>query len=203
MKRNIERFPSKQMYPYLSLVKRKVAEFYHNIDRRSWLVWVRMTYFHRFFRTFPGVLAGSFSFKIAVQFWRDSWRVVLLQLHERGNTVATSPWLILQGESWDCKTSGKSSYYIMTSNTTSRDLSGEELRQWGTKCQRGKPEHKWGWSYDRVLWGPSTHTLWRQSKQFWKRERKRTLGGFSPRNLFRGRGHSSKARESSGDAVWR
>ena len=35
MKRNIERFPSKQMYPYLSLVERKVAEFYHNIDRRS------------------------------------------------------------------------------------------------------------------------------------------------------------------------
>ena len=30
---NIERFPSKQMYPYLSLVERKVAEFYRNIDR--------------------------------------------------------------------------------------------------------------------------------------------------------------------------
>ena len=27
MMRNIERFPSKQMYPYLSLVERKVAEF--------------------------------------------------------------------------------------------------------------------------------------------------------------------------------
>jgi len=35
MMRNIERFPSKQMYPYLSLVERKEAEFYHNIDRRS------------------------------------------------------------------------------------------------------------------------------------------------------------------------
>ena len=34
MKRNIKRFPSKQMYPYLSLVERKVAEFYHNIDRK-------------------------------------------------------------------------------------------------------------------------------------------------------------------------
>ena len=56
MKRNIERFPSKQMYPYLSLVKRKVADFYHNIDRRSWLVWVKMSYFHHFFRTIPGVL---------------------------------------------------------------------------------------------------------------------------------------------------
>ena len=32
--RNIEIYPSEQMYLYLSLVKRKVAEFYHNIDRR-------------------------------------------------------------------------------------------------------------------------------------------------------------------------
>ena len=31
--RNIETFPSKQMYPYLSLVERKVAEFFLNIDR--------------------------------------------------------------------------------------------------------------------------------------------------------------------------
>ena len=43
------------MYLYLSLLDRKVAEFYHNIDRRSWLVWVKMTYFHHFFRTIPGV----------------------------------------------------------------------------------------------------------------------------------------------------
>ena len=34
MKRNIERYPSKQMYPYLSLVERKEAEFYHKIDER-------------------------------------------------------------------------------------------------------------------------------------------------------------------------
>ena len=33
MKRNIERFPSNQMYPYLSLVERKVAEFDLDIDR--------------------------------------------------------------------------------------------------------------------------------------------------------------------------
>ena len=37
--RNIETFPSKQIYLYLSLVKRKVAEFYHNID--SYLVWLK------------------------------------------------------------------------------------------------------------------------------------------------------------------
>ena len=34
MMRNIEPFPSKQMYTYLSLVERKEAEFFHNIDRR-------------------------------------------------------------------------------------------------------------------------------------------------------------------------
>ena len=34
MMSNIETFTSKQMYPYLSLVQRKEAEFYHNIDRR-------------------------------------------------------------------------------------------------------------------------------------------------------------------------
>ena len=33
MMRNIETFPSKEMYTYLSLVEIKVAEFYHNIDR--------------------------------------------------------------------------------------------------------------------------------------------------------------------------
>ena len=37
--RNIKTFPSKQMYLYLSLVERKEAEFYHNIDRRHYLVW--------------------------------------------------------------------------------------------------------------------------------------------------------------------
>ena len=48
MKRNIERFPSKQMYPYLSLVERKVAEFYHNIYRRRWLVWSKWLIFITF-----------------------------------------------------------------------------------------------------------------------------------------------------------
>ena len=37
--RNIETFPSMQMYLYLSLVARKVAEFYHNMDERRYLVW--------------------------------------------------------------------------------------------------------------------------------------------------------------------
>ena len=45
--RNIETFTSKHMYLYLSLVERKVAEFYHNM--------VKMTYFHRFLQT-NGVL---------------------------------------------------------------------------------------------------------------------------------------------------
>ena len=29
------------MYLYLSLVKRKVAESYHNMDRRRYLVWLK------------------------------------------------------------------------------------------------------------------------------------------------------------------
>ena len=36
--RNIETFPSKQMYLYLSLVERKVAKFSLNTDRRCSLV---------------------------------------------------------------------------------------------------------------------------------------------------------------------
>ena len=35
MMRNIETFPSKHMYLYLSMVERKEAEFYHNIDREG------------------------------------------------------------------------------------------------------------------------------------------------------------------------
>ena len=62
MMRNIETFPSKQMYPYLSLVmvmvmvldERKVAEFYHNIDRRL-IGLVKMTYFQQLSRTIDGV----------------------------------------------------------------------------------------------------------------------------------------------------
>ena len=41
--KNIETFPSKQMYLYLSLVERKVAEFYHNI----WLKWLVFIAFSR------------------------------------------------------------------------------------------------------------------------------------------------------------
>ena len=40
--RNIETLPSKQMYLYLSLlVETKVAEFFHNIERRCFLVWLK------------------------------------------------------------------------------------------------------------------------------------------------------------------
>ena len=46
--RNVKTFPSKHMYPYLSLVERKVAEFYHNIDRRRWLVWLKWLIFITF-----------------------------------------------------------------------------------------------------------------------------------------------------------
>ena len=58
--RNIETFPSKQMYPYLSLDERKVAEFYHNIARQKALIGlIKMTYFHQLFRTIDGVLAKA------------------------------------------------------------------------------------------------------------------------------------------------
>ena len=39
--RNIKTFPSKQMYLYLSLVERKAAQFYHNMERRRYLVWLK------------------------------------------------------------------------------------------------------------------------------------------------------------------
>ena len=55
MMRSIEIFPSKQMYPYLSLVERKEAEFFHYIDRRL-IGLVKMTYFLHFFQTIAGVL---------------------------------------------------------------------------------------------------------------------------------------------------
>ena len=48
--RNIETYSSKQMYPYLSLVERKVAEFYLNIDRMRWLVWLKWLIFITFSR---------------------------------------------------------------------------------------------------------------------------------------------------------
>ena len=57
--RNIETFPSKQMYPYLSLVESKAAEFYLNIDRMRWLVLAEMIYFRHFFWTIPGVLGSK------------------------------------------------------------------------------------------------------------------------------------------------
>ena len=46
MMRNIETFPSKQMYPYLSLVERKEAEALISL--------VRMTSFLDFFQTIAG-----------------------------------------------------------------------------------------------------------------------------------------------------
>ena len=58
--RNIKTFPSKQMYLYLSLVERKEAEFYHNIDRRRYLVWFKWL----IFIAFPGQLMVSLPIKL-------------------------------------------------------------------------------------------------------------------------------------------
>ena len=38
-------FSLHQMYVYLSSIERKVIEFYHNIDRRRYLVWLRWLIF--------------------------------------------------------------------------------------------------------------------------------------------------------------
>ena len=54
--RNIESFPSKHMCLYLSLVERKVAEFYHNMDRRRYLVWLKNLFSSFFFQAIAGVL---------------------------------------------------------------------------------------------------------------------------------------------------
>ena len=82
--RNIETFPSQQMYLHLSLVERKVTEFYHDIDRRRWLVWLKWLIFITFFRTIDGVLA------------RSSWSrmmnvtIFLINLDIAGGTLPTS-----------------------------------------------------------------------------------------------------------------
>ena len=79
--RNIETFPSKQMYLYLSLVERKVAEFYHTIYRRRYSVWLKWL----IFIAFSGQLIVSLleaSLPIALlpahgfasrAFWRIRW----------------------------------------------------------------------------------------------------------------------------------
>ena len=50
------------MYPYLSLVERKVADFNHNIARRHWLVWSKWL----IFITFSGQLMVSLEHLLAL-----------------------------------------------------------------------------------------------------------------------------------------
>ena len=80
--RNIERFPSEQMYPYLSLVERKVTEFYHNIDRRRYLVWSKWLIFITFSRQLLVSLLQfltlflQYSCCLNVQYWQyGEWRI--------------------------------------------------------------------------------------------------------------------------------
>ena len=63
--RNIETYPSKQMYLYLSLVKRKVAEFYHNIGRRRYLVWFKWLIFIAFSGQLMVSLEASWTFSVS------------------------------------------------------------------------------------------------------------------------------------------
>ena len=60
---NIETVPSKQMYPYLSLVEIKVVEFYHNIDRSRWLVWSKWLIFITF--------SGQFMVSLCAVHWQS------------------------------------------------------------------------------------------------------------------------------------
>ena len=50
----LKHFPESRRVP-ISLVERKVAEFYHR-DKRALIGLVLMDYFHHFLRTIPGVL---------------------------------------------------------------------------------------------------------------------------------------------------
>ena len=48
--RDIETLPSRQIYLYLSLVERREWEFYHNLDKRGYLVWLECISFFTFWR---------------------------------------------------------------------------------------------------------------------------------------------------------
>ena len=50
---------SKQMYLYLSLVERKVAEFSHNMDKRHYSVWIKLANFHHYLERIHGVLGQA------------------------------------------------------------------------------------------------------------------------------------------------
>ena len=76
MMRNIETFPSKQMYPYLPLVERKVADFYLNIDRKRWLVWLKWL----IFITFSGQLMVSLHLLTKQSYW------IKLNVNQRGRS---------------------------------------------------------------------------------------------------------------------
>ena len=72
------------MYPYLSLVEREVAEFYHDIDRRRWLVWLKWL----IFITFSGQLMVSLPGHPDLEWWM--WQFFLINLHIAGGTLPTS-----------------------------------------------------------------------------------------------------------------
>ena len=107
--RNIETFPSKQMYPYLSLVERKVAEFYLNIDRRRWLVWLKWL----IFITFSGQLMVSLKkTEKVVSKWSAGFH------HRLVHTVVT------RGHQWVPRWSPSdhqlvTKYYLASSNNSS------------------------------------------------------------------------------------
>ena len=78
--RNIETFLSKQVHPYLLLVVRKVSEFYHNIDRRCWLVWSKWLIFITFL--------GQFQVSLIMSIWLTSTITPVSQC-ETGRALST------------------------------------------------------------------------------------------------------------------
>ena len=57
--RNIETFHSEQMYLYLSLVGRKLAEFSHIIDRGHYSVWIELANVLHYLEKIHGVLGKA------------------------------------------------------------------------------------------------------------------------------------------------
>ena len=92
--RSIETFPSKQVYPYLLLVVRKVSDFYHNIDRRCWLVWSKWLIFITFLGQFMVSLVHLFVDDELNWIWIHPFRSVCSFFSW------VWWWLLVEDESW-------------------------------------------------------------------------------------------------------
>ena len=71
--RNIETFPSKQMYLYLSLAKRNEVETYHNIDRRRYLVRLKWIIFITIWRELLVSLIDDVNRRSHIRMTTQNW----------------------------------------------------------------------------------------------------------------------------------